>query len=331
MRAPRILIFLLLTLLGRPLPAQSTDAAVRLEPIAEASQLTAVVEPLSLEVFIDVALVYSGASGRSLVTARETIRSHIEALNRNLAAEADPRQTAEAALEYMHEHLLSRYDERQTEVHTLLRQGNYNCVSSGVLYAILVKSLGLRVWGVRTSDHAFCRVQAGLEAVDVETTSAFGFDPGKRQEFTDEFGQVTGFTYVPPSNYADRRDIGERELLGLILYNRTAFASERRQYAAAVPPAVDAYAVLGDEESYERLITSVSNLASWYGMSGRFEDAVAFLDRAGHIYENERLDALRGDLLHNWTLSLIQKGGYIEAEQLLDSHRDGRGTVGLGE
>ncbi|NIM05098.1 MAG: hypothetical protein GTN65_05660, partial [Armatimonadetes bacterium] len=54
-----------------------------------------------------------------------------------------------------------------------------------------------------------------------------------------------------------RRDIGEKELLGLILYNRSAFTSERRDYLGAVAPAVDAYALLEDDESYDRLITSL--------------------------------------------------------------------------
>ncbi|NIM05099.1 MAG: hypothetical protein GTN65_05665, partial [Armatimonadetes bacterium] len=87
----------------------------------------------------------------------------------------DPRERAEAALAFMHRKLLKRYDERQTGIHVLLAQGSYNCVSSGVVYAVLLKALGLKVWGVRTSDHAFCRVQAGEQAFDVETTSPFGF------------------------------------------------------------------------------------------------------------------------------------------------------------
>jgi tetratricopeptide (TPR) repeat protein len=176
---------------------------------------------------------------------------------------------------------------------------------------------------VRTSDHAFCRVQAGDQAFDVETTSPFGFDPGTRKEFTDNFGGVTGYSYVPPSNYRDRRDIGEKELLGLILFNRTAFASERRDYRGAVPPAVDAYALLENEESRERLITSLLNLASWYGMSGRFGEALEFLDQAAERHGDDRLDALRRDLMHNWVLSLIQKGSFVEAERLLDTHRSG--------
>jgi tetratricopeptide (TPR) repeat protein len=315
-------LYLVLISIAFPVVSQSA-ASVRLDPIAAALELSVAQEPLDPATLIRSALIFSGVPGEQLAELEARIRIHTAGLREQLSGVRDPRVQAEAALAYMHEELLRRYDERQTRVDVLLERGSYNCVSSGVMYAILLKSLGLRVWGVRTSDHAFCRVQLGEMAFDVETTSPFGFDPGTRKEFIDHFGRVTGYSYVPPSNYRDRREIGEKELLGLILFNRTAFASERRDYPGAVPPAVDAYALLGDEESHERLITSLLNLASWYGMSGRFREALEFLDRAVARQGNDRLDALREDLTHNWVLSRIQSGDYTEAQQLLDSQRSG--------
>lgn len=323
-------LLLLLLLIAIALPAAAQSAAVRIDPIAAVEELAAAEEPLAAETFIRSALIFSGVPQQQLDRLEAQIQAHIEDLRERLDEVTDPRAQAEFALAYMHETALRRYDERQTALDVLLDRGGYNCVSSGVLYAILLKALGLPVWGVRTADHAFCRVQAGDQAFDVETTSPFGFDPGTRKEFTDDFGRITGYSYVPPSNYADRRDIGEKELLALILYNRTAFASERRDYPGAVPPAVDAHALLADEESRERLITSLLNLASWYGMSGRFSEALEFLDSAVRRYENDRLGALQGDLTHNWILSLIQKGEYSTAERLLDS-RQSQGRITEGQ
>jgi tetratricopeptide (TPR) repeat protein len=327
----RVILLCLLSLcFALPAAAQDGADAIRLGPSEGVRELVSVGEPVELDTFIRTALVFSGVPGRRLVEYELRIRNHLAELHGRLREVTEPREQAEAALDYMHEELLRRYDERQTGVDVLLERGGYNCVSSGVMYAILVKSMGLSVWGVRTADHAFCRVQAGERAFDVETTSPFGFDPGTRKEFTDNFGRVTGYSYVPPSNYRDRRDIGEKELLGLILFNRTAFASERRDFRAAVPPAVDAHALLENEESFERLITSLLNLSSWYGMSGRFEEALEFLDRAAGRHGDERLGALRADLTHNWVLSLIQKGDYPKAEELLDGQRS-RGQIPEGE
>ena len=323
-------LLLLLLSIAIVLPAVSQSVAVRIDPIAAVEELALAEEPLTLETFIRSALIFSGVSGQQLNRLEAKIQAHIIDLRERLNEVTDPRQQAEYTLAYMHETLLRRYDERQTALDVLLDRGGYNCVSSGVLYAILLKALGLPVWGVRTADHAFCRVQAGDQAFDVETTSPFGFDPGTRKEFSDDFGRITGYSYVPPSNYTDRRDIGEKELLGLILYNRTAFASERRDYPGAVPPAVDAYALLADAESRERLITSLLNLTSWHGMSGRFSEALEFLDRAARRYGDDRLDALQGDLTHNWILSLIQKGDYSTSEQLLDAQKS-QGRITEGE
>jgi hypothetical protein len=322
-----LLFFTAFLSVALPVLSQNASTAVRLDPAPAAVELSAAGEELELETFIRTALAFSGVQPAEIFGSQRRIQHHIGELRERLRPVTDPRERAEAALSYMHEQLLVRYDERQTAVDVLVQRGGYNCVSSGVMYAILLKSLGLQVWGVRTSDHAFCRVQAGDRAFDVETTSPFGFDPGKRKEFTDDFGRITGYTYVPPSNYRDRRDIGEKELLALILYNKTAFASERGDYQAAVPPAVDAYALLRDEESHERLITSLLNLASWHGMNGRFAEALDFLTRAGQRYRDDRLEALRGDLTHNWVLSQIQKGRFSAAEQLLDAQRAGGALI----
>jgi len=299
--------------------AEEVSQQVRTEPLEIVQSLTSEGQSLDLETFIGAAFIFSGAEEAQVASARAKLAALLDEARRKLPDGMDPRERAEQALTLMHEELLVRYDERQTRLDVLLERGAYNCVSSGVLYAILVKALGLEVWGVRTVDHAFCRVQAGREAFDVETTSPFGFDPGTRKSFKDSFGKVTGYSYVPPSNYRDRRDIGERELLGLILFNRTAFSSDRKQYEQAVPPAVDAFALLEDEESYDRMITAFHNLASWYGMGRDFQAALNFLSRVAARYQEPRLDSLRGDLLHNWVLNLVQKGKLDQAEALLDA------------
>ncbi len=324
-----------LLLAGAPVWTQNAQAAtaaeaeVRLEPLPLAVSLGQAAVPLDLERFVEAALAFSGASREEAEQARGALAAASARIAAEVSAES-PERAAEKVLELMHRDLLTSYRERQTRLDTLLAEGTFNCVSSAVLYSALLKSLGFRVWGVRTSDHAFSRLQAGERAYDVETTSPFGFDPGSRREFSDSFGKVTGYAYVPPGNYSQRREIDGRELLVLILYNRQAFLSEERRYAEAVPPAVDAYAALGNKEAYDRLITSLLNLASWYGLHRQFDQALAFMQRAASRFPEEpRLSALVRDLTHNRIVTLIEEGRLEDAEAVLGRAREA-GTLDAG-
>lgn len=298
------------------------DNPPRLEPLPITVSLAPMIEPLPLDLLAGAALEFSGLPG----SMADLYNAEIEDLFARVAAVTsgsdDPAVRAEKVLLFMHEHLLKVYDVRQTRVDILLEEGTFNCVSSAVLYLLLCRSIGLKVWAVRTADHAFCRVQAGKTAYDVETTSPAGFDPGSKKEFKDEFGKVTGFSYVSPANYIDRQEVDERGLLALILFNRVAFLSEERKYEAALGPAVDAYALLGDEESYDRLIVAFSNLASWYGLHADYRKGVELIVQAADaVSRNSTLVRVKSDLLHNWVIELVENKKLETAASLLTDKR----------
>jgi len=298
------------------------DNPPRLEPLPIAVSLAGMIEPLPLDILAGAALEFSGLPG----STADLYRAEIEDLFARVAAVAadsdDPAVRAESVLLFMHEHLLKIYDVRQTRVDILIEEGSFNCVSSAVLYLLLCRSIGLKVWAVRTADHAFCRVQAGKTAYDVETTSSAGFDPGSKKEFKDEFGKVTGFSYVSPANYTGRQEVDERGLLALILFNRVAFLSEDRKYGAAMGPAVDAYALLGDEESYDRLIVAFSNLSSWHGLHGYYRQGVELIVQAADVVShNSTLIKVKSDLLHNWVIELVENKELENAASLLNDER----------
>jgi len=128
---------------------------------------------------------------------------------------------------------------------------------------------------------------------------------------------------VPPGQYGRRRELGDKGLLALILYNRNAYATEAGRYLEALQPAVDAHALRGDPESLERLTLSTLNVASFHGQAGRYEEGVRFLDDAARRLQDPRLGKVREDLLHNWAVSLIQAGRLEEAQRLIDRRRAG--------
>jgi tetratricopeptide (TPR) repeat protein len=185
----------------------------------------------------------AGAGGRNAAFFEELFRA-AEDLRASPSLPVQPRERGEFILAFIHQRFLRSYAEHQTRVDEIFTTGRYNCVSSAVLYAVLALSCGLDVRGVMTRDHAFVRVDAGSELIDVETTNPYGFDPGSRREFHDGFGRLTGFAYVPARNYRDRTAISPLELVSLILSNRIFEMESRGRYGEAVSLAINRAALL---------------------------------------------------------------------------------------
>jgi tetratricopeptide (TPR) repeat protein len=311
--------------------AQEAGPFPELVPLSRALELSQASDPLGLEQMVDAAVAFSGASpaGSSPAAARERILAHAARFTSESGRVRGQRALAEAALEYLHGNVLSRYSLLATSVAGAVQSGSYNCVSSAVLYAILARAVGLTVTGVRTADHAFCTVLVDGSPVDVETTNVHGFDPGRRKEFTDSFGAVTGFTYVPPSNSRDRRPISTRELLALILYNRVSEEGQAGRYREAVNPAVSAWAFAPVEDFRETRDIAFSNYATSLAMRGEFARAAAFLEAAQAAWgASPDVARLRFEVTHNWIVGAIQAGRLGEAVSLLAD--PGRRAV-LGE
>lgn len=311
-----MLLFALLA--AAPLAAQRAAAVEIPAPHPLAARLAAASEPLPLDDLVDASLAFSGVGDASLPAYRRRLLDVVAGFQATVAGIADPGLLASRALEYLHAGTLKRYDFRQVRIDTLLDGGSYNCVSSAVLYLVLARSVGLTVGGVRTTDHAFCTVQVGARTVDVETTNPYGYDPGSRKEFTDSFGKVTGFAYVPPTSSRDRTAVGERGLLALVLHDRVSFAIERGDHAASLEPAVTGWTLSGDALAREALATAVSNNAVLLGQSRRYDEAVALLEQAERSFgADPDLAQRRQELLHNQVVSLVEAGDLDAADSLL--------------
>jgi hypothetical protein len=234
-------------------------------------------------------------------------------------------------LAYMHRKFLRSYSAAQTRLDTLLSGGRYNCVSSAVLYLILARSQGLEVRGVAARDHAFASFHWGNESWDVETTNPYGFDPGSRREFHDQFGKLTGFAYVPARNYRDRTGISPLELVSLILHNRIAEAESRSRYAEAVSLALNRAALLAGRENpavsnfftdprqdlNERILNYGASLLN----SGKEEEGLAWAVYAGQAYTGAGTDQRWGEyidaLISNRTAKLCRAGRFDQARAFL--------------
>jgi hypothetical protein len=219
----------------------------------------------------------SGASG-----GEDVLHSFIPVAEKlsAITVHMDERRKAESVLQFMHGQILHKYVEQQTGIDVLLATGQYNCVSSAVLYTILGTAVGLDVEGVQTSDHAFCSVKIGNSLADVETTNMYGFDPGSRKDFHDYFGKITGFAYVPPGNYHDRTAINRKVLFSLIISNRIAQMERSGHYDDAVGLSIDRWVFLGNDSTsaFNEAVGEMVNYGAQLVKTGNEEQALVWSD-----------------------------------------------------
>jgi hypothetical protein len=245
----------------------------------------------------------------------------------------------EYVLIFMHEKFLKSYSLLQTRLDTLLTNGRYNCVSSAVLYLILAQAAGLEVRGVITKDHAFAAVKTGTgpasledEWIDVETTNPYGFDPGNRKDFHDQFGRVTGFAYVPVKNYRNRAFISPLELVSLILSNRIAELEKAGRFAGAVPLAVNRHALFEGrtgaapfseffEDPYKDMMNRIFNYGASLANGGKEEDALRWAVHAGAKYpDGERWQEFVAAAMNNRLVKFFRRKDAARGREFLNAN-----------
>ncbi len=287
MKERHVLVFLLALLFSLvitlQIPAGDAKAEPRLEADPQAYVFSDDLDTSDWRSLFSLAWWASGATGGE--AAADEFAPVVMKLT-DTVVEMDERQKAEFVLEYMHKNFLGSYRLKQTRIDTLLETGGYNCVSSAVLYSILATAVGLDVSGVNTSDHAFCSVRIDDKQIDVETTNIYGFEPGTRIDFHDNFGKTTGFSYVPPGNYRDRNRIDILKLFSLIIQNRIADVESAGRYSEAVGLAVDRWVLLGGSrgQEFEDLVTRMLNYGTLLSRAGREADALDWAKLAVQVY-----------------------------------------------
>lgn len=106
-------------------------------------------------------LALSGAVEEKLRDARRLfVGMHSQFLGTDLATNAIP----------------ELYREDQSRISRIFESGEFNCISSAMLYAVAARKLGLDVDGVILPSHAFLQLRLDDRVVEIETTSFNGFD-----------------------------------------------------------------------------------------------------------------------------------------------------------
>jgi tetratricopeptide (TPR) repeat protein len=226
-------------------------------------------------------------------------------------------EKGEFLLNWAHKNVLKEYFEEQTRMDTLIDTGRYNCVSSAIFYLILSREAGLNTETIETIDHAFCSVETDSGWIDVETTTAYGFEPGLKREFQQSFNQ-TGYTYVPPGNYRNRNQINDKEAVSLIIQNRMSILQKHNDHAPAVGLAIDRWTLWDDDNNYRDMNDSFKNWAAVLNNRDNYREAFEFLNLVSKIYNLTEVNSdLLYDLAYNQLITYTNMNNYSEAENFL--------------
>ena len=186
--------------------------------------------------FADACLIASGVTDRAKRMEYVKKIDAIEADARKAIAGAQTSfEKGEKLLKFLHAGPMAKgYRSEQTDLHTLLDHGTFNCVSSAVLYNVIGRRLGLDLRAIEIPDHVFSILYDGDRRADVETTNALGFNPSRDPKMRDRAKNPGGVVYMPEKHAKLRREVGEAGLAAVIAYNHGVTLSKQKRFHEAV-------------------------------------------------------------------------------------------------
>jgi hypothetical protein len=239
---------------------------------------------LTSDAFARLALIASGTADSQIEPLFARMKSLAEALRSTVPSDADERTKAEAILTLLYNHTLKRYSEFQTRVDTALLSGDYNCVSSAVLFYYLARTADLKVGGVETPNHAFCTVEINGVSIDVETTNPYGFDPGSQRELSAAQSAEKTYVIVPKTKYLNRKPVDERRLLSLIYGNRISLLQKKGGFEETIGLTVDERTLQGPSFTMKDLAEPFLTYAASLSSSGKRTEGLQFIKKVRELY-----------------------------------------------
>lgn len=323
-------ILLVFFAVSAPLSAETValSATPRLEwprliPDARVTEGAGSSGKLDAEEFSLLALIASGADDVTAGVLSRRLDTFASELAASLPVGADARARGEAILPFMYRSIISKYSLYQTRLDVALQSGEYNCVSSAILFAYFAKRLGLDVAGVETPDHSFCTVILDGKSVDVETTNPYGFDPGRKKDLATQNENEKKYVIVTQTQYRNRKPVSDRRLVALIYGNRVARLEKAGNFTEALPLALDAWRLQGDAVSENSRNERFMNYAVTLSKLGKNSDAVDFIlyvtDEFGDdVRYADIVTGAMGESLNG----LMKTGDYAAAFELLSKYRE---------
>ena len=207
----------------------------------------------------------------------------------------------EKLLYFVHERCYKKYDTYSTTIDNIYEKGKYNCVSSSIFYATFLIKYGVNFSAVETVDHVFIEIDFDSEEIDVETTNEYGFDPGNKKDVLDQFGQTTGFRYVPKKDYKNRNVINSKQLLFLVYHNLSNIYYKRKETVKSANLGYLSYLGRNDAKGRDGFYVYFNNLIVDISEKNDYKRAISNINSFKYYFrEDGYFDNMRLDLLGNY-------------------------------
>jgi tetratricopeptide (TPR) repeat protein len=251
---------------------------------------------------LDAALLASGVPETEIPTAAKRIRSALAPAIARAKTEPTEAARGKALLVALHDTVLRRYELTATELDHLERTGEYNCLSSAIIYLVASEGLLRTARGVVTPHHAFVRVVIDGKTIDVETTSNAGFNPDRSKMSYAEVRQIAGEDVTHEAFLEGLKQAEELPSLSLVaaVYSNRSIVLAHRGDLAAAALAIDRGARMATGGLQKRLADWRASLLSKGAKElvelGRYDDAKRMLELGLEVTEGSHRQILTRSL-----------------------------------
>ena len=233
-------------------------------------------------------------------------------------------ENAELIMKVMYDNVLSNYSRRQTKLSVMFKTGNYNCVSSSLLFLALAKDCGLDARIQETSVHAFITVYTkDGQKFDVETTNPAGVNPGEKKMISQNSSGSKKYTIVPKTYYSNRVEISDRKAVTLPAKNICAELSDRNEFEKGIPLAASVYEFVTKEKAAVRkdYDAMCANFAAYANQNRQYEAALKLLKAViDHYGKSDLLVRNYNDIAYNAVAESCNINDFKNARNLLVSY-----------
>lgn len=233
-------------------------------------------------------------------------------------------ENAELIMKVMYDNVLSNYSRRQTKLSVMFKTGNYNCVSSSLLFLALAKDCGLDARIQETSVHAFITVYTkDGQKFDVETTNPAGVNPGEKKMISQNSSGSKKYTIVPKTYYSNRVEISDRKAVTLPAKNICAELSDKNEFEKGIPLAASVYEFVTKEKAAVRKDYDAicANFAAYANQNRQYEAALKLLRAVmDHYGKSDLLVRNYNDIAYNAVAESCNINDFKDARNLLVSY-----------